>query len=323
MNKIGIDQYCLHPLALGPVAILDWAASHGAEGVAFSGFPADQQGCLDEGLLRETRQEAARRGLYIEWGGATHIPRDMTSWASIDIEPINRRAVEQASLVGARIIRSCSGGLMRWQREAPPTETLLSDTAEALDRQRSIFEDNGVTLAIETHFEFTSHELLRIFDQCDAEPGGWLGICLDTMNLLTLLEEPVAATTRLLPWIVSTHVKDGALLLDDDGLASFTTAVGDGIVDLARIVSLVASLGRDIHLSIEDHGGCFHLPIFDPVFLSRFPDLGVQEFAALVQLAGVAAGTPTCVPTPRDHWPSLLETRVPADIERLKRLRDD
>ena len=29
---------------------------------------------------------------------------------------------------------------------------------------------------------------------CDAPPGGWLGICLDTMNLLTMLEEPVAAT---------------------------------------------------------------------------------------------------------------------------------
>ena len=49
---------------------------------------------------------------------------------------------------------------------------------------------------------------------CEAEPGGWLGICLDTMNLLTMIEDPVMATRRLLPWVVSTHIKDGGVLMD-------------------------------------------------------------------------------------------------------------
>ena len=47
--------------------------------------------------------------------------------------------------------------------------------------------DHGVTLAIETHFEFTSFELVRLMERCDAEPGDYLGVCLDTMNLLTAI----------------------------------------------------------------------------------------------------------------------------------------
>ena len=86
--------------------------------------------------------------------------------------------------------------------------------AAALREQKPMLRDFGVILAIETHFEFTSFELLRLFEMCGAVPGEYLGICLDTMNLLTMLEDPVLAARRLLPWVVTTHIKDGGLMLD-------------------------------------------------------------------------------------------------------------
>jgi sugar phosphate isomerase/epimerase len=312
--KVGLDNYSLFPLGLSPLDTLRWAVDHRADGVAFSGLAPEHRDALDGCALADLEAFAQDHGLYLEWGGGQHIPRDMTTWARKDLVAINRRAAEEAAALGVRVIRSCSGGLMRWNAEAPQTDTLLKDMATALCDQRAMLTDLGVVLAIETHFEFTSWELLRVFEMCEAEPDGWLGICLDTMNLLTMLEDPVSATRRLLPWVVSTHVKDGGVRLDATGLTTFTAPIGRGIVDLAAVIRLLSTLTWPVHLSIEDHGGSFHLPIFDPVFLSAFPDLTAAELARLVGWSQHA--TPS--PLPREQWPQVCEARLADDLAALR-----
>jgi 3-oxoisoapionate decarboxylase len=315
--RVGIDNYPLFPLGLSPLDTLRWAAARGADGVAFSGLAEDQQAATDDAALADLAAFAREGGLYLEWGGAQHIPREMATWARKEIASVNRRAAGQAVRLGARIVRSCSGGLMRWHADAPPTGALLRETAEALRAQRSMLVDHGVVLAVETHFEFTSHELLRLFEWCDAEPGGWLGICLDTMNLLTMLEDPVSAARRLLPWVVSTHVKDGGVLIDETGLTTFPAPLGQGTIDLRTILGLLGTVPRDIHLSVEDHGGHFHLPIYDRAFMARFPDLAVEEFARLVEASCRTRANTACRPLARADWPSACEARTAGDISAL------
>jgi sugar phosphate isomerase/epimerase len=317
-RRIGIDNYGLLPLGLSPLDILRWAVANGADGVAFSGLPPEQHAVLDAAQIDDLAQYARSHNLYLEWGGAQHIPRDMTTWGRKDVAAVNRRAAEEAAALGTRIVRSCSGGLMRWSSQSPPTETLLEDTAEALLPQRSMLRDLGVVLAIETHFEFTSFELVRLFERCEAEPGDWLGICLDTMNLLTMIEEPVAAARRLLPWVVSTHVKDGGARVDEQGLTTYTAPIGDGVIDLAGILALLDTLAADVNLSIEDHGGSFQVPVFDPLFLTRFPDLTAGELARVVEIAGRSAAAPACRPLERADWPRVCEERLARDIVRLR-----
>jgi 3-oxoisoapionate decarboxylase len=314
--RVGIDNYPLFPLGLSPLETLRWAAAHGADGVAFSGLAPGQE--LDDAALDDLAAFARERGLYLEWGGGQHVPRDMTTWATKDVEAVNRLAARQAMRLGVSVVRSCSGGLMRWRADAPATETLLRETASALRPQKPMLLDHGVVLAIETHFEFTSHELLRLFEWCDAEPGGWLGVCLDTMNLLTMLEDPVSATRRLLPWVVSTHIKDGGVSIDGTGLTTFTAPVGAGAIDLPAILRLLASLEREVHLSVEDHGGSFHLPIYDRAFLSEFPDLTAVELASLVEASCRTRADAACRPLARDKWPAACEERTAADLVSLK-----
>jgi sugar phosphate isomerase/epimerase len=316
--RVGIDNYGLFPLELDPLGTLRWAADHGAEGVAFSGLADEQQASLDRGKLEELATYAREHHLYLEWGGARHVPRDMTTWSRKDLFDTNRLAAEQAAALGARVLRSCSGGMMRWQEDAPTTETLLREAAGSLRGQRSMLRDYNVTLAIETHFEFTSHELVRLIDLCQAPPGDWLGICLDTMNLLTLAEEPVSATRRLLPWVVSTHIKDGGVLLDAAGLVTFTAPLGSGVVDLPAIIDLLGSLDREVHLSAEDHAGSTLLPIFDPMFLSKLPDLSATELAQLVSLARRTTDELTCRPLPRSAWSQVCESRMIEDLRALR-----
>lgn len=319
--RIGIDNYCLNPLKLSPMETLEWAVKNGAEGVQFSGFSGEERKNLDELFLKDLAHFAAAENLYLEWGGGQHIPFDSNTWKRKDIFESNRTSAEQASILGTRIIRSCSGGLMRLQPDAPMTETLLQETASALLLQREMLRDNNVLLAIETHFEFTTFELLRLFELCEAEPRDFLGICLDTMNLLTLLEDPLKATKRILPWIVSTHIKEGGILLAQEGMITFPSGIGKGIVDLRRIAEQISLLPGPINLSIEDHGGSFFLPIFDPVFLSKFPDLTTQEFADLFRMSNQAAKivqSGKLYITERKDWPDICESRVRQDIPALK-----
>jgi 3-oxoisoapionate decarboxylase len=319
-RTVGIDNYGLFPLDLSPLATLEWAVARGADGVAFSGLTPDWQRATDLAALAELKAFAIAHGLYLEWGGASHIPRDMTSWARRDFTEVNRRAARDASALGARVVRSCSGGLMRWSAESPATETLLRETADALRSQAAMLRDHGVVLAIETHFEFTSVELRRLIEMCEAVPGEWLGICLDTMNLLTMIEEPVRATDRLLPWVVSTHIKDGGVLMDRDGLTTFPVPVGEGVIDLDAILRRLDTLPWPVHLSVEDHAGSFLLPIHEASFLCRFPDLAGAELSALAEMSERTAGLPACRPVDRSRWPAICEDRMSRDLDALRAL---
>jgi 3-oxoisoapionate decarboxylase len=318
--RVGIDGYSLKPLGLSPFQMLDWTAGRGGQGVQFSEPPVESG---DPAFLRDLRQYAAEKKLYLEWGGGQHIPFDPQTRQPIDIAAINRRAAEQAADLGVAAIRSCSGGLLRWPADAVPTETYLREMAAALRAQRSLLRDLGVILAIETHFEFTTHELVRLFEMCDAPPGDFLGICLDTMNLLTMLEDPVAATTRVLPWVVTTHIKDGAIIETEKGFISFTAEAGAGIVDFGRIFGALGSLNREITLSIEDHGGDFSIPLSDPVFRAKFPDLDEGELGSLRALAARTRqkmSVEGLAVLNRSAWPAICEDRVTRDIRTVRGL---
>ena len=322
---VGIDNYSVFPLKLNPLEILDWAKKNGAEGVSFSGLLPEDQKIINKTYLQELAQFAEENNLYLEWGGAQHIPRDMSSWDKKEIFENNERAAKEAEILGVRIIRSCSGGLMRWNADSPMTETLLKEMADSLKSQLTMLKDFDVVLAIETHFEFTTFEILKVFEMCGVEPGENIGICLDTMNLLTMLENPVYATERVLPWVVSTHIKDGGLLLKPEGLASFVTEVGKGVIDFSKILKLLSVLSWKLNLNIEDHGGDFSLPIFDPLFLSKFPDLSTGELASLFQLVSLSKeriNKGECYVLDRSKWREICEERVKRDIIELKKIRN-
>jgi 3-oxoisoapionate decarboxylase len=323
--RTGIDNYCLFPLKMMPVEMLKWASENGAEGVAFSGYDDDARELFTSSYLRDVKKLADDLGLYIEWGNGQHVPMDLTNFSKKEIGISNWRAVGEAYGLGVTIVRSCSGGLMRWQKDTPPTELILREAARELKKEAPVFRDNGVVLAIETHFEFTTTELLALFDMCEVEPGDYLGICLDTMNLLTMLEDPVSATERILPWVVSSHIKDGGVIRKNKGLLTFPAAIGKGIIDLEKIIEMLLSTGRQINLSVEDHGGQFSVPVGEEWFIERFPDLTGMEFRKIYELCDLSASKmkdSVLSITNRTDWASVCEERTRGNIRDLKMLRD-
>jgi len=110
----------------------------------------EQRRDIDDKYLKDLAQFAASNNLYLEWGGGQHIPFDVETWKKKDIRKINRAAAKEAAALGTRIIRSCSGGLMRWDSESPPTEKLLKEMAKSLKSQRQMLKDHNVILANST-----------------------------------------------------------------------------------------------------------------------------------------------------------------------------
>jgi sugar phosphate isomerase/epimerase len=323
--RIGFDSYCLSSKNMMPDEVIKWASENGAEGVSFSGYKDETRELFTSSYLRDVKQMADELGFYLEWGCGQHIPLDTVSFKPKEILLSNRKAIGEAYGLGVNIIRSRSDGLIRWNKDSPSTEIILKATAKELQKQSSMFRDNGITLAIETQLDFTTFELLRLFEMCETEPGDYLGICLDPMNLITMLEDPLTATDRILPWIVSSQIKDGAILLDEAGMTTFPVPIGKGVIDLEAIINRLVSEDRDIPLSVKDHGGSHVLPINESWFIERFPDLSFKEYDSLLEMTGFSLekklNSDLRVTDPGD-WPLICEERTKENILNIKLLRD-
>jgi len=323
MSKTGIDSHSLYALNLRPHEVLQWAHRNGAEGVHFSILPDTQRDELSVAYLHDLGQMARDMGLYIEWGGGKHIPFNIGDWSAEDLMPVNMKVAGEALAIGTNIIRSCSDGMMRANPLNPATATLLKATVSELTRMIPMLRDNGVVLAIETNFEFTTHELLKIFRMCEVEPGDCLGICLDTMNLLTMLENPVQASERIMPWVVCTHIKDGGLVFDKNGMTAFPSSLGSGIIDLEKIAAMIDEQKPEVNLSVSSHGGSYLLPIHEPWYIDQFPNLTISEYNNLMLLEDIAElrmeeGILSI--TSAEEWASVCEARVAGDLRLLKQI---
>ncbi len=321
--KIGLDNYGIFPLELSLLETVEWADRHGAEGVAFSGLANRTDGPINRSLLSEVKTFCSDHNMYIEWGGGQHFPIDMQTWKPKGIKEMNRVVAEEAAWLDTRLVRSCSGGLMRWKHNSPSTAEFVDIMANELIQLYPILKDLNVIWAIETHFELTSFELLQVFEKAKLVPGEHVGICLDTMNLLTMLEDPLSATKRLLDWIVCTHIKDGGVLGNSSGLVSFPTAFGQGYLPWEELFEVLLSKYPEINLSIEDHNGSFDLPISQQWFRNEFPDLNDCELMQLKQMAADADKNRDQIQKlyfDRDLWPQVCENRMIQNIQQLKKM---
>ncbi len=318
--RIGIDGRALGPLGLSPFETLDWAIMNEAEGVQFSSGAGPAP---DRSFLKELAQYAEENRLYLEWGGGEYDPLDPATGRPRDIAATNRAAAEQAQAMGVDTVRAAASGPKRWEKGAGAVEERLRLAARTLREQGPMLRDLGVTLALETQSVFTTFELLRLFEMCDVRPGEHLGICLDTMNALTALEDPAEAAGRVLPWVATTHIKDGAILLAEDGFITFAAEAGSGVVDLETIIGKLSTADRGITLSLEDHAGGVPVPAFAPGFPAAFPDLAATELLALLKLSMKSqrlldeGGLSVLDP---DRWPEHCERRFKRGLRALRRL---
>jgi sugar phosphate isomerase/epimerase len=214
--------------------LIEHAASIGASGVQ-AGLSA-----LDPGYLRRVRESCERHGLYFE---------AMVSLPKTDTAQFERtlRAAKECGALCARA--ACLGG-----RRYETFSTLAEWKAFVAQSRRSLIlaipaaERIGIPFAIENHKDWTLDELHALLREYSSEN---FGVCLDTGNNISLLDEPHELAETLAPWALSTHIKDMALQDAPDGFLLAEAPLGEGFLDLARIIGAIRKARPRTKLTLE------------------------------------------------------------------------
>ncbi len=116
-----------------------------------------------------------------------------------------------------------------------------------------------------------------------------VGACLDTGNPVFGGEDPVLSAEVLAPHVLTTQVRDARVWAVEDGAMVQWTPVGDGNVDLRRIVEVLADQAPRVPINLEiiTAGAPKHLPYLDPTstFWKLYPDMLARDFARFLELA--------------------------------------
>ena len=126
----------------------------------------------------------------------------------------------------------------------------IAEICELLKPFAEKFKSAKMKLAIENHDRLTCSEFNEIIDRLGSD---WAGICLDTVNSLGAVEAPNTVIPSLAPHAINVHMKDFEIVRTN-GQMGFTvrgTALGQGRLDVAEVITAVGGAAREITAVIE------------------------------------------------------------------------
>ncbi len=79
----------------------------------------------------------------------------------------------------------------------------------------------------------------------------YLGVSLDTGNNLSVLDDPMETVEKLAPYTFNVHFKDMGLEETDTGFLMSEVPLGEGLLDLKRMVDTIRAARPEVHFSLE------------------------------------------------------------------------
>jgi sugar phosphate isomerase/epimerase len=209
------------------------------------------------------RAEAA--GIHLE--GIVALPRDQADLDRLEAE------LRTARRAGATILRTVCLSGRRYETfdSADAFRKFGERSLHSLKLAAGVVEQHGAFLAVENHKDWRADELLGLLARvgCDR-----LGVCLDTGNSISLLEDPMEVVEALAPRAFTTHFKDMAMEEYRDGFLLAEVPLGTGVLDLPRVVRVLRKARPEIRFNLE-------MITRDPLAVPCLTDHYWETFAAL------------------------------------------
>lgn len=236
-TAMGICEYSfsVNPHTKSTLDFLDYAHTLGAGGVQ-TGLDK-----LSPDYLEQVRRRASELRLYFE--AIVSLPEEDR------VDDFERR-VAAAKQAGASCLRSaCLNGrryedfstLAEWKR-------FVATSKERIELALPIVEKHGMRLGLENHKDWTADELVALVKSYSSE---YLGVCLDTGNNFSLLDDPMSLVESLAPYAFATHFKDMAAEEYPEGFRLAEVPLGQGFLNLRRMVEIIRRANPQIHFSLE------------------------------------------------------------------------
>jgi sugar phosphate isomerase/epimerase len=227
------------------------------------------------GDLRQLRERAERLGMYIE--GVAQLPQKGGTAALeknlVDAKAAGAVCVRAAALNGRRYESFSS--LAEWRM-------FVAESQKQIEAALPVLEKHRLPLALENHKDWTADELAALMKRYSSE---FFGVCLDFGNNISLLDDPLAIAEALAPYTIATHVKDMAVEPYRDGFLLSEVVLGQGILDLPRMISLIRRARPGARFSLEMiTRDPLQVPCLTEKYWAVFPDRNGVFLAKTMQL---------------------------------------
>jgi 3-oxoisoapionate decarboxylase len=194
----------------------------------------------DAAYLKQVRARTEQLGMYFELL-APLPPEDTTQFEN---------SVRAAKEAGAMCIRSAclSGRRYETFNSLEQWNAWVADAKARLARAVPIAEKHKLPLGIENHKDWTAAEMPAVLKSYSSE---YLGACIDFGNNISLLDDPMELIEALAPFVINTHIKDMGVEEYQDGFLLSEVPLGQGILDLKRIVALLQAKRPSVKFSLD------------------------------------------------------------------------
>ena len=275
--KCGLSMYSLlAPVRAGQLDLygfLDYAARVGAEGVEL----LDMFWTDESSEMAEVKRRCAALGLELPvYSISTNFFQPDATARAQQLDSL-RHGVDLAAQLGAGLLRVFSGDQIQGYSLEKGINWVVDSLAAGADYAAS----QGITLALENHGQVAGRsEQVRGIIEAVNSPS--LRANLDTGNFLLVGQDPRLAAKALVDLVALVHLKDftyaapeevGHVYQGLDGKSYTGSVVGEGLVDLAGIHSVLAGHGYDGWLSLEYEGNAEPLEFAVPRCLAAMRSL--------------------------------------------------
>lgn len=193
-------------------------------------------------FARKVRDKREQLGLYLE--GSIGLPKKREDVPAFEQEVINAREA------GVQVLRTVSLGGRRYEafHTYKAFQEFKQNALAALQFAEPVIRKHKVKLAVENHKDWRARELVSILQKLESE---WVGVTLDFGNSIALMEDPMEVVQTLAPYVFSTHVKDMAVEEYADGFLLSEVPLGEGILDLPKIVETCRLHNPEVTFNLE------------------------------------------------------------------------
>jgi sugar phosphate isomerase/epimerase len=266
---VATTSYMTYGKPKDTLAFLEHCHSLGAGGIqaALSSFEPD--------AISRVRDTARQYGMYIEVMCALPKTKDTSAF---------ERTAAAAKQVGALCLRgACLSGrryetfndLASWQR-------FVDESNAAIDRALPIVDKHGIPLALENHKDWTVQEMAAMLR---ARNHPLLGVCLDTGNNISLLDDPMEVVETLAPFALSTHIKDMGMETFGQGFLLSEVVFGEGMLDLKKMIATIRSARPNTRFTLEMiTRNPLEVPCLTPKYWKTFPERSGRYLATTLSL---------------------------------------
>jgi 3-oxoisoapionate decarboxylase len=285
-----------------PLELARLAVSFGAAGI--QGPLPD----LSDSAVRAVRATLERNELYFE--SASSFPFKDSDSALFENQ------LSAAKAAGARCVRlACLSG-RRYENFHSIAEwrEFAARCKDGIRRMVTLAERVRMPVAMENHKDWTGEELAALMKEYSSE---YLGVCLDFGNNLSLLDDPYEVVAALAPYAISTHMKDARVSMCPKGLLLGDVVLGDGVLDIGRILELLRKGGRNPRLSLEMiTRSALEVPVLSSGYWATFPERQGIRLARVLELGAKRPVEPAALDAlPKDGRASLEERNIRRCLE--------